>query len=140
MYFGNVDVDASTYLDLNEYISEYKDDVIKIFTDDELTAELQKRSEGKSEYKQYNSDLDIYVSDLRVDIEPSDVIDELDNDDLKDLIQSRGLSLEVDLPDVDKYELKAICCQALGINEYYPDEEIIEMLKQVFDMSKFIKR
>lgn len=140
MYFGNVDVDASTYLDLNEYISEYKDDVIKLFTDDELTAELQKRSEGKSEYKQYNSDLEIYVSDLRVDIDTSDVIDELDYDDLKDLIQSRGLSLEVDLPDVDKYELKAICCQALGINEYYPDEEIIEMLKQVFDMSKFIKR
>lgn len=55
MYFGNIDVDASTYLDLNEYISEYKDDVIKLFTDDELTAELQKRSEGKSEYKQYNS-------------------------------------------------------------------------------------
>lgn len=140
MYFGNVDVDASTYLDLNEYISEYKDDVIKLFTDDELTAELQKRSEGKSEYKQYNSDLDIYVSDLTVDINPSDVIDQLDYDDQKDLIQSRGLSLEEDLPDVDKYELKAICCRALGINEYYPDEEIIEMLKQVFDMSKFIKR
>ena len=140
MYFGNVDVDASAYLDLNEYISEYKDGVIKLFTDDELTAELQKRSEGKSKYEQYNSNLDIYVSDLRVDIEPSDVIDELDNYDLKDLIQSRGLSFEVVLPDVDKYELKAICCQALGINEYYPDEEIIEMLKQAFDMSKFIKR
>lgn len=140
MYFRKVDVDASTYLDLNEYICEYKDDAIKLFTDDELTDELQKRSEGKSKYEQYNSDLDIYVSDLRVDIEPSDVIDELDNDDLKDLIQSRGLSLEVDLPDVDKYELKAICCQALGINECYPDEEIFEMLKQAFDMSKFIKR
>ena len=46
---------------------------------------------------------------------PSDVIDQLDYDDQKDLIQSIGLSLEVDLPDVDKYELKAICCQALGI-------------------------
>ena len=115
MNFGNVNVDVCTYLDLNEYIHEYKDDVIKLFTDDELTEELQNRSEGNSEYKQYNSDLYTYVSDLSVDIDPSDVIDWLDDYDLKDLIQSRGLSLEVDLPDVGKYELKAICCQALGI-------------------------
>lgn len=140
MYFGNVNVDVCTYLDLNEYIHEYKDDVIKLFTDYELTEELQNRSEGNSEYKQYNSDLYTYVSDLSVDIDPSDVIDELDNCDLKDLIQSRGLSLEVDLPDVGKYELKEICCRALGINEYYPDEEILEMLKQVFSITKFIKR
>lgn len=140
MYFGNVDVDVCTYLDLNEYIHECKDDAIKLFTDDELTTELKNRSECKSKYKQYNNDLNIYVSDLSVYVDPSDVIDGLDDDDLKDLIQSRGLSLKVDLPDVDKYELKAICCRALGINEYYPDEEIIEMLKQAFDMSKFIKR
>lgn len=132
MYFGNVNVDVCTHLDLNEYIHEYKDDVIKLFTDDELTEELQNRSEGNSEYKQYNNDLYTYVSDLNVDIDPSDVIDELDNDELKNLIQSRGLSTEIDLPDVGKYELKAICCRALGINEYYPDEEILEMLKQVF--------
>ena len=139
MIFGNVNVDVCTYLDLNEYIHEYKDDVIKLFTDDELEEELKNRSEGNSEYKQYNSDLYTYVSDLSVDIDPSDVIDELDNCDLKDLIQSRGLSL-VDLPDVGKYKLKEICCRALGINEYYPDEEILEMLKQVFSITKFIKR
>ena len=43
----NVEIDGGAYVDLNEYVRDYSEDIIKLFTDDtdeELKEEIQKRN------------------------------------------------------------------------------------------------
>ena len=34
--YGDVEVDGSVDIDLNEYVDEYKDDIIKLLSDDDM--------------------------------------------------------------------------------------------------------
>jgi hypothetical protein len=66
-----------------------------------------------------------------VDVDSSDVLDEVDNEDLIYEAKTRRLNI-VDTIDAEKYELKKIICRTLDINEMYDDEEIFEMLRELW--------
>ena len=72
-----------------------------------------------------------YVYNIDVDVNSDDVLDEVDNDDLITEVQIRGLSV-IEVVDIDKYKLKKAICKALDINEMYDDEEIFEMLREIW--------
>lgn len=129
-YRDEIDVDGGLYLDLNHYIHEYGDDAIKLFTDEELKDELQKREAGTSKYEKYLSKLNTYEH-LEVTVDVWDVLHEVDNEDLMDEVKRRSLSV-VEFVDITKKDLRQVICQALDINEFYTDEEIFEMLKQIW--------
>ena len=57
-------------------------------------------------------------------------------DDLMEEVRSRGLD-EVEIIEPTKEELRKIICQALDINEMYDDEEICDMLKEIWNISKY---
>lgn len=140
MGWGNININGDANINLNNVVDEYCDDIIKLYTDDELKAELQKRKDGKSYYKAYIDILDdIYVCNSDVTVELSDVLYEIENDELIDEMLSRGLNAVNYIKTFDKYDLKKIICQTLNINEYYDDEEIFAILKEVFDKTKFFK-
>lgn len=129
-YRDEIDVDGETYLDLNQYIHEHGDDAIKLFTDEELKDELQKRDAGTSKYEKYLSKLNTYEH-LEVTVDVWDVLNEVDNEDLMDEVKQRSLSV-AQFVDITKKDLRKVICQALDINEFYTDEEIFEMLKQIW--------
>lgn len=132
--FGcDIEVKGGAYIDLNECVREHEDKVIKLFTDEELKEELQKREDGRSRFEnRINKLSDVYINGLQCDIDPYDAMDEIDNDDLLHEVQTRGLSI-IETSDVSKYEIREIVCKGLGINEYsYSDEEIFEMLKELW--------
>jgi hypothetical protein len=129
-YRDEIDVDGETYLDLNHYIHEHEDDAIKLFTDEELKDELQKREAGTSKYEKYLSKLNTYEH-LEVTVDVWDVLNEVDNEDLMDEVKQRSLSV-AQFVDITKKDLRKVICQALDINEFYTDEEIFEMLKQIW--------
>lgn len=132
--FGNdITVDGGAYINLKELILDRSEDAIKLFTDEELEEELKSRQDGKSKYDSRNNTLsDIYVNNLRIDIDAYEAMDEIDNTDLLYEVQTRGLSI-IETSDVSKYEIREIVCKGLGINEYsYSDEEIFEMLKELW--------
>ena len=68
---------------------------------------------------------------MDVDVNTDDVLDEVDNDDLINETQIRGLSV-VEVINIDKYNLRKAICKALDINEMYDDEEIFEMLREIW--------
>ena len=39
----NVEIDGGAHVDLNECVRDYSEDIIKLFTDEELKEEIQKR-------------------------------------------------------------------------------------------------
>lgn len=129
-YRDEIDVNGGAYIDLNHYIREYSDDAIKLFTDDELKDELEMRESGTSKYEKYISKLDPYEH-LEVTVDVYDVLNEVDNEDLMDEVKRRSLSI-AEFVDITKKDLRKVICQTLDINEFYTDEEIFEMLKDIW--------
>ena len=132
----NVGLDGGAYVDLNEYVRDYSEDIIKLFTDEELKEEIQKREEGRSKKEVRINKLDTFLSNLKVEVDEHDVLLEIDNDDLMEEVRSRGLD-EIEIIEPTKEELRKIICQALDINEMYDDEEICDMLKEIWNISKY---
>jgi hypothetical protein len=128
---SSITVCGDAYVDFNEEVRDRKEDVIKLFTDEELNEEIEKREDGRSKYENRINKLKSYVYNIDVDVNSDDVLDEVDNDDLISEVQIRGLSV-VEVADIDKYELRKAICKALDINEMYDDEEIFEMLREIW--------
>lgn len=135
----NVEIDGGAYVDLNEYVRDYSEDIIKLFTDEELKEEIQKREDGRSKKEVRINKLDTFLSNLQVEVDGHDVLSEIDNDDLMEEVRSRGLD-EVEIIEPTKEELRKFICQALDINEMYDDEEIFEMLRELWKTSKYISK
>ena len=132
--FGcDIEVKGGAYIDLNECVRDHEDKVIKLFTDEDLKEELQKREDGRSRFEnRINKLSDVYINGLLCDIDPYDAMDEIDNDDLLHEVQSRGLSI-IDPSDISKHEIRELVCKGLGINGFcYSDKEIFEMLKDLW--------
>ena len=132
----NIEIDGGAYVDLNECVRDYSEDIIKLFTDEELKEEIQKRENGKSRGEVRINKLDTFLSNLQVEVDGQDVLSEIDNDDLMEEVRSRGLD-EVEIIEPTKEELRKFICQALDINEMYDDEEICDMLKEIWSISKY---
>lgn len=135
----NVEIDGGAYVDLNECVRDYSEDIIKLFTDEELKEEIQKRENGRSKKEVRINKLDTFLSNLQVEVDGRDVLLEIDNDDLMEEVRSRGLD-EVEIIEPEKEELRKFICQALDINEMYDDEEIFEMLRELWETSKYISK
>lgn len=135
----NVEVDGGAYVDLNECVRDYSEDIIKLFTDEELKEEIQKRENGRSKKEVRIDKLDTFLSNLQVEVDGYDALSEIDNDDLMEEVRSRGLD-EVEIIEPTKEELRKFICQALDINEMYDDEEIFEMLRELWKTSKYISK
>ena len=128
---GCITVNGDAYIDLNEEVRDRGEDIIKLFTDDELKEEIQKREEGRSKFENRINKLHTYIYNVDVDVDSSDVLDEVDNEDLIYEAKTRRLNI-VDAIDAEKYELRKIICRTLDINEMYDDEEIFEMLREIW--------
>lgn len=128
---GCITVSGDAYIDFNEEVRDRSEDIIKLFTDDELKEEIQKREEGRSKYENRINKLHTYIYNIDVDVDSTDVLDEVDNEDLMYEAKTRRLNI-VDVIDAEKYELKKIICRTLDINEMYEDEEIFEMLREIW--------
>jgi hypothetical protein len=135
----NLEIDGGAYVDLNECVRDYSEDIIKLFTDEELREEIQNRKKGRSRGEVRINKLDTFLSNLKVEVDGYDVLSEIDNDDLMEEVRSRGLD-EVEIIEPTKEELRKFICQALDINEMYDDEEIFEMLREVWKTSKYISK
>ena len=135
----NVEIDGGAYVDLNECVRDYSEDIIKLFTDEELKEEIQKREDGRSKKEVRINKLDTFLSNLQVEVDEYDVLTEIDNDDLMEEVRSRGLD-EVEIIEPTKEELRKFICIALDINEMYDDEEIFEMLRELWKTSKYISK
>ena len=68
---------------------------------------------------------------MEVTVDVWDVLNEVDNEELMDEVKRRSLSV-AQFVDITKKDLRKVICQALDINEFYTDEEIFEMLKQIW--------
>jgi hypothetical protein len=135
----NVEVDGGANVDLNECVRDYSEYIIKLFTDEELKEEIQKREDGRSKKEVRIDKLDTFLSNLQVEVYGYDVLLEIDNDDLMEEVRSRGLD-EVEIIEPTKEELRKCICQTLDINEMYDDEEIFEMLRELWKTSKYISK
>lgn len=133
---SSITVCGDAYVDFNEEVRDRKEDVIKLFTDEELNEEIEKRADGRSKYENRINKLKSYVYNIDVDVNSDDVLDEVDNDDLIYEVQTRGLSV-VEVVDIDKYKLRKAICKALDINEMYDDEEIFEMLREIWKIRRW---
>lgn len=132
--FGNdITVDGGAYVNLKELILDHSEDAIKLFTDEELEEELKSRQDGRSKYDSRNNKLsDIYVNNLQIDVDVYEALEEMTNTDLLTEVKGRGISI-VEYAEVSKRDLRNVICQSLDINEYsYSDEEIFEMLKELW--------
>lgn len=132
--FGNdITVDGGAYVNLKELILDRSEDAIKLFTDEELEEELKSRQDGRSKYDSRNNKLsDIYVNNLQIDVDVYEALEEMTNTDLLTEVKGRGISI-VEYAEVSKHDLRNVICQSLDINEYsYSDEEIFEMLKELW--------
>jgi hypothetical protein len=104
-FYNSVSVDGDAYVDLNEEVRDRKEDIIKLFTDDELTEEIKKREDGRSRYELSIGKLKTYIYNIEVDVDSGDVLNELDNCDLLDVVRIRGLNTE-DVIETDKYSIR----------------------------------
>ena len=128
---STITVCGDAYVDLNEEVHDKSEDIIKLFTDYDLKEELRKRENGISRYENRINKLKTYIYNVDVDVNSDDVLDEIYNEDLIDEVQTRGLSV-VEVVDVNKNNLKKVICKALNINEMWEDEEIFEMLREIW--------
>lgn len=135
----NLEIDGGAYVDLNECVRDYSEDIIKLFTDEELREEIQNRKKGRSRGEVRINKLDTFLSNLKVEVDGYDLLSEIDNDDLMEEVRSRGLD-EVEIIEPTKEELRKFICQALDINEMYDNEEIFEMLRELWITSKYISK
>ena len=132
--FGSdITVDGGAYINLKELIRDYPEDAIKLFTDEELEEELKSRQDGRSKYDSRNNKLsDVYVNNLQIDVDVYEAMDEITDTDLLSEIKDRGISI-VEYAEISKHDLRNVICQSLDINEFsYSDEEIFEMLKELW--------
>ena len=129
--YSSITVCGDARIDLNEEVKDKSEDVIKLFTDEDLKEELKKRDEGRSKYENRIGKLCFWVYNVDVDVNSDDVLEEVGNSDLITEVQTRGLSV-VEVADVEKFELRKVICKALKINEMYDDEEIFEMLREIW--------
>jgi hypothetical protein len=67
---------------------------------------------------------------LTVCVDTYDVLKEIDNDNLLDEISYRDLNIIKYVEPSTLKELKQVVCKMLGINEFWADEEILDMLKE----------
>lgn len=128
---GCITVNGDAYIDFNEEVRDRNEDIIKLFTDDELKEEIQKREEGRSKFENRINKLYTHIYNVEVDVDSNDVLNEVDNSDLIEEVQLRNLDIG-DSIDAEKHELKKIICKTLKINEMYDDEEIFEMLREIW--------
>ena len=137
-FWSDIEVDGSAYVNLNELVIDHEDKVIRLFTDEELKEELNRREEGRSKYEsRVNRLYDVYVSGLRCCVDTYEAMDEINNEDLLNEVRTRGLST-VDTEDISKYEIRGLICKGLGINEFgWSDEEIFEMLREIWKVSRY---
>ena len=132
--FGSdITVDGGAYINLKELIRDYPEDAIKLFTDEELEEELKSRQDGRSKYDSRNNKLsDVYVNNLQIDVDVYEAMEEITDTDLLTEIKDRGISI-VEYAEISKHDLRNVICQSLDINEFsYSDEEIFEMLKELW--------
>jgi hypothetical protein len=130
-WYNNIEVEGSADIDLNQLIKEHREDAIRLFTDEELQKELQLRKDGKSKMEKYISSLDTSIDYLTVYVDEYDAMNEVDDSDLMSEVRQRGLNV-VEFINASKYDLSKFICQTLEINELYTDEEILEMLKEIW--------
>ena len=130
-WYNNIEVEGSADIDLNQLIKEHREDAIRLFTDEELQKELQLREAGKSKMEKYISSLDTSIDYLTVYVDEYDAMNEVDDSDLMSEVRQRGLNV-VEFINASKYDLRKFICQTLDINELYTDEEILEMLKEIW--------
>lgn len=129
-WFNDVEVSGGAYVDLNEHVREHRKTAIKLFTDEELKEELRKRENNESKHDGYLAELDIYVDNITVSVDVNDVMYEVDDDDLLEEVKDRDLNIVKEVEPTSPKEIKKLVCWSLGINEYWQDEEILEMLKE----------
>lgn len=130
-WYNNIEVEGSADIDLNQLIKENREDVIRLFTDEELQKELQLRKDGKSKMEKYISSLDTSIDYLTVYVDEYDAMNEVGDSDLMSEVKQRGLNV-VEFINASKYDLRKFICQTLDINELYTDEEILKMLKEIW--------
>lgn len=128
---NDIEVEGSADIDLNQLIDDHREDAIRLFTDEELQKELQLRKDGKSKMEKYISSLDGNIDYLSVYVDEYDVLNAVNDSDLMSEVKQRGIST-VELINASKYDLRKLICQTLDINELYSDEEIFEMLKEIW--------
>lgn len=131
-YFRDtITVTGDAYVDLNDEVHDRSEDIIKLFTDEELEEEIEKRKNGKSKCVERINDLQTDIYNVDVTVDANDVLDEIDNEDLIEEITLRNLQIK-EIIDVEKHELRSVICNTLDINELYSDEEIFDMLKEIW--------
>ena len=130
-WYNNIEVEGSADIDLNQLIKEHREDAIRLFTDEELQKELQLREDGKSKMEKYISSLDTSIDYLTVYVDEYDAMNEVGDSDLMSEVRQRGLNI-VEFINASKYDLRKFICQTLNINELYTDEEILNMLKEIW--------
>ena len=128
---STVTVNGEAYINFNTEVRDRGEDVIKLFTDEDLKEELKKREEGRSRYANRIDKLYAWVDCVDVDVDSDDVLDEVDNEDLLYEVRSRNLSI-IEFADIEKHNIRKAICKALKINEMYDDEEIFEMLREIW--------
>lgn len=128
---NDIEIEGSADIDLNQLIDEHREDAIRLFTDEELQKELQLRKDSKSKMEKYISSLDGNIDYLSVYVDEYDVLNAVNDSDLMSEVKQRGIST-VELINASKYDLRKLICQTLDINELYTDEEILEMLKEIW--------
>lgn len=129
--YSNITVTGDARIDFNTEVRDKKEDIIKLFTDEYLETEIQNRKDGKSKHENRINKLNTYVYNVDVDVDTDDVLSEVDNTDLIHEVELRNLNIE-DSIDIEKHELRKTICKTLKINEMYEDEEIFEMLREIW--------
>jgi predicted nucleic acid-binding Zn-ribbon protein len=71
---SSITVYGDAYVDFNEEVRDRKEDVIKLFTDEELNEEIEKREDGRSKYENRINKLKSYVYNIDVDVNSDDVL------------------------------------------------------------------
>lgn len=128
---SSINVCGNVEIDLNEEVMDRSEDVIKLFTDEELNEELHKREIGRSRHENRIEKLNTTIYNIYTDVDVNDVLNEIDNEDLLYECESRNLKT-IEFSNIGKYDLRKVICKALDINEMYDDEEIFEMLREIW--------
>lgn len=136
-FYDDVEVYGAAFIDLNEQVMHHGEEIIKLFTDEDLKEELQKREDGKSKFENYIYNLsDVYTTNITCEVSKRDVLCEISNEDLLNEIYARNLHIDC-ISDISKYEIRGLICKGLGINEFWDDEEIFEMLREIWKVSRY---
>lgn len=139
-FYDDIEVDGAAFIDLNEQVIHHGEEIIKLFTDEDLKEELQKREDGNSKFENYIYSLsDVYTTNITCEVSTRDVLYEISNEDLLNEIYARNLHIDYTdyTSDISKYEIRGLICKGLGINEFWDDEEIFEMLREIWKVSRY---